>query len=49
MSLLYGDYSGPGIVATMPGSGLFRAPQEWSAEMSVNTGFQHICSCGRPA
>jgi len=45
----YVYYSGSGIAATMPGSGLFRATQELIAEEAVNIGLQHIGSFCRPA
>jgi hypothetical protein len=43
-----GGYSGPGIVVTMPGSGLFRATEERIAEGPVNIGLQNIGSCRHP-
>ena len=44
-----GGYSGAGIAATMPGSGLFRVKRVRVAEVPVNAGVRHIRSCRCPA
>ena len=44
-----GGYSGAGIAATMPGSGLFRVKRVRVAGVPVNGGAWHIRSCRRPA
>ena len=46
---LCGDYSGAGIVATMPGSGLFRVKQVDMGERPVNVEAEHARPRGSPA
>jgi hypothetical protein len=49
VSRRYAAYSGAGIVATMPGSGLFRVEQVDMGERPVNAEAEHVRPRSNPA
>jgi hypothetical protein len=46
---MYAGYAGPGIIGTMPGSGLFRVTEEPIHRSPVIAAFGQVCLRNRPA